>query len=44
MRGLAAYVRGDGLKLGNLTWTQACGGSEGSYGHDERIRTISSSL
>jgi alpha-galactosidase len=38
MKGLAAYVHGKGLKLGIYTspGPKACGGSEGSFGHEEQ--------
>jgi alpha-galactosidase len=38
MKSLAAYVHGKGLKVGIYTspGPKACGGSEGSYGHEEQ--------
>jgi alpha-galactosidase len=38
MKALAAYVHGKGLKIGiySSPGPKACGGSEGSYGHEER--------
>jgi alpha-galactosidase len=42
MKALAAYVHSKGLKLGIYTspGPKACGGSEGSYGHEEQDATL----